>query len=247
MSLKAVLFDLGGTLTSRNIEDRLVDEGALRSLSAIIASKGYTISEGCLLEEYWRNYQIVNDLRERFSVEIPMKSWLGSLIYRLCDRNIADEVIRIAENHLVEARVNSAALLPGTEWVLETLISKYRLGVVTNTSSERVSYGVIQRLGLNRFFECVVTSAELGIRKPYPGVFHFALREMGVESEEAVFVGNSYTDDVVGSLRAGMRSCFVGEWEEVSERIYEPDAIVDTLSKVPEAVESISSSSIIDD
>ncbi|MEM2942168.1 MAG: HAD family hydrolase [Candidatus Bathyarchaeia archaeon] len=206
MCLKAVLFDLGGTLTSRNIEDRLVDEHALRSLSEIIISKGHTMSEESLLEEYWRSYRFINELRERFSVEIHMRSWLGGLIYRLFNKSVVDEILGMAEDLLVEARVSSAALVPGADSVLESLSSKYSLGVVTNTSSERVSHGVINRLGLNRFFECVVTSAELGIRKPYPGVFHFALREMGVASKEAVFVGNSYLDDVVGSLRAGIRS-----------------------------------------
>jgi len=239
LGLKAVLFDLGGTLTTRDIEDRLVDEHVLKSLVECIISKGCAISEENLMKEYWNNYRTVNDLRERFAIEIPMKVWLGNLTHRLCSRNVADAILKAAEDQLVNARVNSAVPFPETESVLETLGSTYRLGVITNTSSEKVANGVLRHLDLNRFFECVVTSAELGIRKPYPGVFLFALREMGLKAEEAIFVGDSYKHDVVGSLGARMRSCLVGNENAVSGGMLKPDIIVNSLSEISGIIYSV--------
>ncbi len=239
MGLKAVLFDLGGTLTTRDMEDRLVDERAVKSLAGCIISKGCVISEENLIKEYWGNYRVVNDLRERFAIEVPMSVWLGSLTHRLCSRDIADEILKSAEDQLITSRVNSAIPFPETESALEDLGSKYRLGVVTNTSSEKVANGVLRRLDLNRFFECVVMSAELGIRKPYPGIFLFALREMRLEAKDTIFVGDSYRHDVVGSLRAGMRSCFVGDQNEVSERVPGPDVVVKSISEISGVIDSV--------
>jgi len=235
--LEAILLDLGGTLTTRDVEDRQVDEAAIVSLLGLFVSKGREISKEVLLGWYWAHYEAINALRERFMIEIPMSTWLGSLTYKLCGREVADQVLAIAEKTMVNARVNSAVPFTETLPVLDQLQSRFRLGIVTNASSEKVTNGVLRRLGLNRYFECVVTSAEFGVRKPYPGIFLHALREMFLGPEQAIFVGDSIKHDIIGSRSVEMKSCLIGhEATRVPNEMPQPDLVIRSLSQLPEAL-----------
>ena len=51
-----------------------------------------------------------------------------------------------------------------------------------------------------------VFSSEVGVRKPDPRIFRRALDALGVEPENALFVGDRLYEDVLGAARAGMRT-----------------------------------------
>ncbi len=240
MGLRALLFDLGGTLTTRDVEDRVVDEAALSSLMYYLASKGIEISEEDFLTRYWAHYHMIHDLRERFMIEIPMSIWLGGFVYRSFPK-VANEILNTIEATIVNSRVKSAILFTETVSVLEELQSKYLLGVVTNTSSDQVARQILRSLRLNRFFECVITSAEFGVRKPYPGIFLCALRELYAKAEDAMFIGDSLKYDIVGAKMSHIKSCFINHKGVKPPRgSAQPDLIVENLAELPVALESIS-------
>jgi putative hydrolase of the HAD superfamily len=57
---------------------------------------------------------------------------------------------------------------------------------------------------LDGFFDDMVFSTDVGLRKPNPKIFKIALLNLGVKPGEAVFVGNSLQADIEGALRVGM-------------------------------------------
>jgi putative hydrolase of the HAD superfamily len=61
----------------------------------------------------------------------------------------------------------------------------------------------LERVGLARYFDAVVTSAEVGAEKPDPAVFRTALERLGVRAERALHVGDG-TGDRDGALAAGL-------------------------------------------
>ena len=54
-------------------------------------------------------------------------------------------------------------------------------------------------------FSQVVASAEVGIRKPSPEIFHHTLRLLGIPPDHALYVGDTYEDDYLGARSAGIR------------------------------------------
>jgi putative hydrolase of the HAD superfamily len=62
----------------------------------------------------------------------------------------------------------------------------------------------LERLGLDRAVDAIVTSAEVGARKPAPDVFLAALARLDVPAERAVHVGDDEADEA-GAAAAGMR------------------------------------------
>ncbi len=63
---------------------------------------------------------------------------------------------------------------------------------------------VLDRVGLRALLDGVVTSAEVGARKPAPAVFERALELAGAAAGAALHVGDSVEEDVRGALAAGI-------------------------------------------
>jgi putative hydrolase of the HAD superfamily len=77
-------------------------------------------------------------------------------------------------------------------------------------------------------FDAVVFSCSCGYRKPDPRIYELALRELGVEAREAIFVGDGTNDELAGAEAVGMRAVQIGTSQPWSgERI----------SAIPEVLE----------
>jgi putative hydrolase of the HAD superfamily len=68
---------------------------------------------------------------------------------------------------------------------------------------------VLERAGLVALLDGVVTSAEVGARKPDPAPFEAALRLAGCAADEAVHAGDGVAVDVEGARAAGIRAVLV--------------------------------------
>ncbi len=95
-------------------------------------------------------------------------------------------------------------VLPGVAEALRTLSARgLALAVVANWD-----FGLHDHLashGLARWFDTVVVSGEVGVRKPDPAAFWLALERLGVLPERAVHVGDHPPHDEEGARAAGMR------------------------------------------
>jgi putative hydrolase of the HAD superfamily len=92
------------------------------------------------------------------------------------------------------------------------------LGLISNV--DRDITPVCQELGLSAWLQVVVTSQEVGFNKPQPEIFQAALKQAGVKSAEAMYVGDQHQIDVVGANKAGMRGILLdrhGYFEEITD------------------------------
>jgi putative hydrolase of the HAD superfamily len=70
-------------------------------------------------------------------------------------------------------------------------------------------HAVLERLGLGALLGGIVTSAEVGARKPAPAIFERALLAAGARARDAVHVGDSLEEDVRGALNAGIEPILI--------------------------------------
>ena len=68
---------------------------------------------------------------------------------------------------------------------------------------------VLERLGLARLLDGIVTSAAFGARKPSPEIFEHALGVAGVAAYDAIHVGDSLAEDVAGARAAGIEAVLI--------------------------------------
>jgi HAD superfamily hydrolase (TIGR01549 family) len=88
--------------------------------------------------------------------------------------------------------------------VVATLADRYRVGLVSNFDHAPTARAVLARHGLDRHLAATVISAEFGWRKPHPGIFRAALARLDVVPSEALYVGDTHLDHVIGALGVGM-------------------------------------------
>ena len=118
-------------------------------------------------------------------------------------------------------------VMPDTRAFLDWMLAQgYLLGVVSNSIG--TLEGQLVGLGLARYFKAILDSAIVGIQKPHSGIFTLALQRLGVESSEAVFVGDTYATDIGGAQLAGITGVLID-----TVGAY-PDATCPRISSLPE-------------
>lgn len=90
-----------------------------------------------------------------------------------------------------------------TEVVIELNRRGYLLGLIANTITETEIPDYIIAEGLGDYFKTVILSSKLGIRKPNPEIYWEAARQIGVEPNKCVYVGDNPLRDVEGTRAAG--------------------------------------------
>jgi len=96
-------------------------------------------------------------------------------------------------------------LPPAHVEVLEQLVSRLRLGLVSNFDHGPTARRILADHKIAGFFTAIVISDDFGRRKPHPAIFAAALRELGVALGDALFIGDSISDDVVGAQNARLK------------------------------------------
>jgi putative hydrolase of the HAD superfamily len=125
-----------------------------------------------------------------------------------------------------------------TKDVLEKLHDVYKLGVVSNFAIPECVDELLQKYGLEKFFDVVVVSGAVNKRKPSPEIFQKALSEMGVSAEETVFVGDTVDADVIGAKAAGMKSIFIERRVQKDAEHACPNQTIKGLSELLDAIKN---------
>lgn len=98
--------------------------------------------------------------------------------------------------------------MPDAQEVLATLARDHALALLTNGAPD-LQREKLAASGLERFFQVVAVSGEVGIGKPRAEIFEQVLAGLGVTAGEAIMVGNSLERDIAGARNAGVRSVWL--------------------------------------
>lgn len=199
--VKAVVFDAGNTL---GLPDWPRIGAIVRSLT------GRTFAEDILQRGLVRVLSTA-DLDDRFLRGLSAKEigfgWhfralLSTLELKSAEIDAVLEalVTAHAERHLW-ARLNPEAtpLLEGL-----TAIGK-RLGVISNSEDGQIDQ-LLGAMRIDHYFEIALDSFLFGAAKPDPRIFRKAVNELGLEPAQAFYVGDMYTQDVLGAQKAGLKA-----------------------------------------
>ena len=123
---------------------------------------------------------------------------------------------------------------PGGLEAMEALKGKVKQYAVTN-GTKVAQKRKLANSGLDKLFDGVFISDELGVEKPNKGFFDKVWEAIGeYPGDEVLIVGDSLTSDMQGGINAGIKTC----WFDV-EGLELPDGMqvdyrIDDLSKVPD-------------
>jgi putative hydrolase of the HAD superfamily len=231
MSVDAVVFDWGGTL-STFAEVELIDMWRLAARH-FDAQREHEICERLHAVETATFARSTTDQRSATLRQIleQASAELGL--------DVTEAVLEEAGTHYLDAWTPHIVHEADAVATLSELKRRgLKTGLLSNTHWPRAFHEhFLERDGLADLLDVRLYTSELTHMKPHPSVFHEALRQLEVHSPaNAVFVGDRLHDDVFGGRQAGLRTVWRRN-DFVPRFDVEPDAVIDTLSELPEVLE----------
>ncbi len=237
-NFEVALFDLGGTLIYFDGER-----------PDIIAESDWAMQDW--LEK--AGYRLPQDFGARFTgrvsaflaggdpdfIEITSSYFLKILLAEAGYPSVPDQVVQPALKVKFAISQEHWKLEDDAITTLESLKRHgLRMGLVSNAGDTQDVETLIDKHRLRPYFEQVVISAQVGIRKPNPGIFQQALDHFKTAPENVAMVGDTLGADILGAQNAGIASIWITRRAERSDnRAHEdtirPDAVIASLSELP--------------
>jgi HAD superfamily hydrolase (TIGR01509 family) len=231
--LQAVVFDYGNTLVPFGpAEAAAIDRSLREELSHRYGPCDPDRLAALRREQVLRPYR--DGYRESLIDDITHE--LVAVLYgRTADAD-ALAALRAARREALLASVRPG---PATTVVLARLAERYRLALLSNYPCGESIRTSLARLGLDRCFETVVVSADLGLVKPHRDLFDRVLTALDLPAAACVMVGDNWLADVQGARRRGLRAVLSTEYVSYEDFTplpgdHEPDARIARLAELPD-------------
>jgi putative hydrolase of the HAD superfamily len=212
--IKAVLFDLDGTLLDRDSSlQRFVAAQYNKfydSLSHISQTKYVDrfISLDCC-GHVWKD-RVYQSLIIEF--DISKLSWQ-----------------KLLEDYETNFRFYCVAF-PSLKETLTFLKEQgYLLGIITNGRGDFQARS-IEELGIKIYFDIILISEIEKVRKPQAEIFQRALQRLNAIAEEGVYIGDHPEVDIIGAKNAGLKT--IWKRNSVWGKSSDADAIIDDLNEI---------------
>ncbi|GGQ99288.1 HAD family hydrolase [Deinococcus ruber] len=208
--LRAVLFDLDGTLHDRAESIRRYLKGHARRFE--------------LPAGYAERFTVLDDLGYRSKQEVAAEL--------VAEFGLSHTPAELFQDYSDHAWSDVARMPHALEVLTELRRRGVRLGIVTNGWTEK-QQECIRGLDLAQRVDDVIVSEAVGLKKPDPAIFHLALSRLGVAAQDAWYVGDSPVNDVAGPQAAGLQAALLPGGHPLPPTL-RPDVLLQDLRGVLE-------------
>lgn len=223
--IKAVVFDLDGTLLNRDASVQVFIQKQYKRLNK------------------WLNHVPIEKYITRF-IELDNRGYVWKdKVYR----NLVDEfdITGLTWEELLQDYISQFqdSCVPFSN-LISTLekLKDYNivLGLITNGKGQ-FQLDNIKALGIEKYFETILISEWEGMKKPEPQIFQKALKNLNVLPSESIYVGDHPINDVQASQNLGMKGIWKRDyqWDNVKA-----DFIVGDLDEIPLIVDKLRNQNI---
>lgn len=221
--IKGIIFDYGGTIDSRGehwawvIRDGWTAAGLDIDITTFRDAYVWAEREMARTRHVLPHHDFLDTLQIKMALE------MAYLVRR--EKISPDDAETYAERIAQYCYGRALESVNLARPVIEALARKYPLVLVSNF------YGNIEAVladfGLSGYFQAVVESAVVGVRKPDPEIFRMGVRALGLEPGQVLVVGDSYRKDILPARAAGCRTLWLKGrgWTTDEDAVQDPDII----------------------
>ncbi len=212
--IKAILFDLDGTLLDRDASLKVFLD---KQYERLIEWLGHTPKQNYIsrfIELDNRGYV----WKDKVYQQLVMEYDIAGLTW--------EELLQDYLDHFKA----SCVPFPNLIWTLEQLKERnFMIGVISNGKGQ-FQMDNIRVLGIEKYTDIILISEWEGVKKPDPIIFKRALAQLNVLPEESIFVGDHPEKDVQAAQRIGMKGVWKRDHHWVAD--FQADYIIDDLAKL---------------
>ncbi|RYG07104.1 MAG: noncanonical pyrimidine nucleotidase, YjjG family [Chitinophagaceae bacterium] len=202
--IKHIFFDLDHTIWDfdRNAKETLLELYEVHQLKALGLHSADEFIERYTENNHqlWAKYHLGEIDKETLRAERFRKTFLEMGI-------VPDLVPHAFEDDYVNTSPTKTNLFDGAETVLAYLQQKYTLHIISNGFKE-TTLTKMRVSGLNPYFTHVIISEDVGVNKPNPTIFQYALDKADAKKEESIMIGDSLEADIRGAQDFGIPAIF---------------------------------------
>lgn len=199
MNIQHIFFDLDHTLWDFEKNSEL-------ALQKVFKKQNISLNLDTFLEvykpinlEFWRLFRSDKVTKSELRYG-RLKKTFDALNY-----TISDDVIDTIAIEYIEFLPHFNYLFDGTFEILDYLKDKYKLHIITNGFQE-VQLKKMESSKIIHYFDAIITSESVGVKKPNPDVFNYALERASAKKENSLMIGDSIEADILGALNIGMHA-----------------------------------------
>lgn len=199
--IRHIFFDLDHTLWDFEKNSALTFQQLLEAESFPVSITDFLKVYQPINFEYWKRYREEKVTKEALKYG-RLKDTFTALGLSVTDEKInqmAEEYLKILPqyNHLFDGAIA----------LLEYLKNKYELHIITN-GFEEVQLLKMEKSGVLQYFNQIITSEAVGVKKPDPKVFEFSLQKASASKKESIMIGDNLEADIMGAINFGIEAIY---------------------------------------
>ena len=199
MEIKHVFFDLDHTLWDFEKNSNLTFEKLFKTHNVELDLQDFLTEYVPINFQYWKLYR-----EEKVSKENLRYGRLKETFDKL-SFSVTDDLIHLLSEEYIRVLPSNNHLFDGAIELLEYLHPKYELHIITN-GFEEVQNLKLEKSGIEKYFNSIITSESVGVKKPNPRVFKYALDKANAKAENSIMIGDNLEADIIGAIQCGITS-----------------------------------------
>ncbi len=137
-----------------------------------------------------------------------------------------DIIIKLSEDYMTYITDNNF-LFENTITILDYLKNNYKLHILSN-GFEEVQYKKLKKSNILHYFETVTNGESIGVKKPHPEIFNYALKSANTTANRSMMIGDGYEADILGAINVGMDVIFFNMYNtSLNDNVKQIDKLLD--------------------
>jgi len=197
-NVRAFFFDLGGTLI--DVDNFFVSAPAV--VAQVLKSWEIELPDD-FVDKFWEYWSVPGIPQHVETTCLARTQAMLRKLGAVPKHSLVEEISRKLNELHVEGLVVEEDALETLSYLKER---GYLIGILSNTGFHDAVVAVLEKAELTSVIDVLITSEQVGVRKPYRAIFDFACWLAGAEPSSCTYVGNDPTADVWGAKNAGWRT-----------------------------------------
>lgn len=244
--LRGLIFDLGSTLLYNENDNNW---GKLRpqmvaDLLIDLKAQGLNVDEKKFSQTFIHNIEDFDAQRQTHFKEITTE-YILSITFEQLNLNINTVNVARALSAFFAFSEKTWRLMPHVHDTLRQLQGGgYKMAIISNAADNANVQRLIDNAQLRSYFDPILVSAAVGIRKPNPRIFDPVIKAWDILPNEIVMIGDTLGADILGAKHANMKSIWVTmqadtPYNHAHRETIAPDAICESLDQLPAIIQQI--------
>ena len=197
-----VFFDLDHTLWDFDRNSALTFDKIFKINQIEIDLENFLVHYKAINLQYWKLYR-----DEKIDKDVLRFGRLNDTFLAL-NYTIEKEIIQQLSTDYITYLTDNNYLYDDAIPILEYLYKNYNLHILSNGFEEVQSKKLIKSNILS-YFKTITNGEDIGVKKPNPQIFHYAIEKAKTSIDKSVMIGDGYEADILGALNVGMEVIFL--------------------------------------